>query len=177
MSTVVIPVEVLDLVRDGLRGQISLAGAHVASADEQPEGRSFPERYRDPLRCQDALRALLGEIGWSGSPSDIEIDSPSDLKVDLDKHGWALLEALQDQISDHADRLRDIDRDEDRDEQRRDLVMRDMNALSTLALIVLLRMQARVLRPAAGAARRWGSSPRRHSRSMPPPGVEPGSTA
>jgi hypothetical protein len=157
MSTVVIPAEVLDLVRDGLRSQISLAGQHVASADEQPQGRSRPDRYQDPLRCQDALRALLDEIGWRGSPSNLEIDPQSDLKVDLDTHGWALIEALQDQIGDHADRLRDIDRheqrDAERDEQRRDLLTRDMNALSNLALIVLLRTQARVLRPAAGAPR------------------------
>lgn len=141
----------------GCGARFPLTGQHVASADEQPEGRSRPERYQDPLRYQDALRALLEEIGWSGSPSNLEIDPPSDLKVDLDTHGWALIEALQDQIGDHADRLRDIDRHAQqgaaRDEQRRDLVTRDMNALSTLALTVLLRMQARVLRPAAGAPR------------------------
>jgi hypothetical protein len=138
---------VADLVRDGLRSQISLAGAHVASADEQPYARRHPERYQHPLRRQDALRALLEEIGWSGSPSDLEADPPSDLKIDLDTHAWALMEALQDQISDHADRLRDIDPDD----ERRDIVTCDMNALMSLAMIVVLKVQAGVLRP--GAAR------------------------
>jgi hypothetical protein len=144
MSTVVIGAEVLDLVRDGLRSQIALAAQDVASADEEPDGREHPERYQDPLRCSDALRALLGTIGWSGSPSD--------RKLDLDAHAWALLEALQDQLSDHAEQLRDTDPDDEQDDGRRDLVTRDMNALSTLALVVLLRMQAGVLRPGRG---RW----------------------
>lgn len=129
----------LDLVRDGLRSQIALAAQHISSADEQPDGRKHPERYRDPLRCSDALRALLEKIGWSGSPSD--------LKLDLDTHAWALLEALQDQLSDHADKLRDTDPDDEQDDERRDIVTRDMNALMSLAVIVLLRVQARLLRP------------------------------
>jgi hypothetical protein len=153
MSTVVIGAEVPDLVRDGLRSQISLAGQDLASADEQPYARRHPERYQHPLRHQDALRALLDEIGWNAPSNDPEIDPPSDLKVDLDTHAWALMQALQDQLSDHADKLRDIDRhtqrDTDRDERRREIVMLDMDALSTLALMVLLRMQAGVLRPAA----------------------------
>ncbi len=139
----------LDLLRDGLRSQIALAGQHVAGADEQPDGQRYPERYQDPLRCQDALRALLDEIGWSTPPSELEADLPSDLKVDLDTHGWALLEALQDQLSDHADKLRDIAGDDERDKEQRNIVMRDMNALSSLALIVLLRTQAGVLRAGA----------------------------
>jgi len=132
---------VLNLVRDGLRSQIALAAQHISGADEQLDAGRYPERYQDPLRCSDALRALLEKIGWSGSPSD--------LKIDLDTHAWALLEALQDQLSDHADKLRDSDpdkqsdddRDKQRDEERRAAITRDMNALSSLALIVLLRMQ------------------------------------
>jgi hypothetical protein len=139
MNTVVVPAEVLDLLRDGLRSQIALAGQHVASADEQPDGRRHPERYQDPLRCQDTLRALLDEIGWGGPPSD--------LKVDLDTHAWALLEALRDQVSCHADLLREIKPDD----ERLPIVTRDLNALTTLALVVLLRMQAWVL-GADGAA-------------------------
>jgi hypothetical protein len=137
----------LDLVRDGLRSQIALAGQHVSSADEQPDGRRHPELYQDPLHCQDALRALLEEIGWSGSRGELETDTPSDLKVDLNTHGWALIEALQDQLNEHADKLRDIAPDEQRDEEQRATITRDMSALRTLAVIVLLRMQAQMLRP------------------------------
>jgi hypothetical protein len=135
MNTVVIVAETTDLIRDGLRSQISLAGAHVASADEQPDGRTHTERYQDPLRCQDALRALLQEIGWNGSPGD--------QKIDLDTHAWALLEALGDQIIGHVDKLRDIASDD----ERRETVMRDMSALSALGVIVLLRTQSQLLRP------------------------------
>jgi len=129
----------LDLVRDGLRSQIALTAQHISSADEQPDGRRHPERFQDLLCCSDALRALLEEIGWSGSPSDP--------KIDLDKHAWALLEALQDQLIDHVDQLRDTDPDDEHDDERRDIVTHDMNALMSLAVVVLLRMQAGVLRP------------------------------
>jgi hypothetical protein len=142
MSTVVIPTEVLDLVRDGLRSQVALAAQDVASADEELDAGRYPERYQDPLRCFDASRALLEKIGWSTPPSDLKLDPPAHLKVDLDTHGWALLEALQDQLSDHADKLRDIPGDDEWDKEHRDIVTRDMNALMSLAMIVVLRLQA-----------------------------------
>jgi hypothetical protein len=128
--TILIPPELVDPVRDGLRSQLAVAAQQIASADEQPDAREHPERYRDPLRCMDALRALLQEIGWSAPPSDP--------RVDLRTHGWALIEALQDQVSVHADMLRDIDQDD----ERRAFIARDMNALTALALTVLLRAQA-----------------------------------
>jgi hypothetical protein len=136
MSTVVVPAEVVDLLRDGLRSQIAILAQWVTHADEREGGREHPERYQDPLRCQDAVRALLKEIG-SSTP-------PSDLKVDLQTHAWALLEGLQDQLSVHADMLRDSHLND----ERREILTRDMNTLSTLSLIVLLRAQALIiLRP------------------------------
>jgi hypothetical protein len=132
---------------DGLRGQVALAAQHISSADEELDGREHPESYRDPLRCQDALRAFLEQIGWSASPRDLEINEPTDLKVDLETHAWALLEALGDQINDHADKLRDIRGDDEWDKEHRDIVTRDMNALMSLAVVVLLRLQTGVLRP------------------------------
>ena len=147
----------LDLVRDGLRGQVALAAQYVASADEQLDAGRCPERYQDPLRCSDALRALFDEVGWSTHPSDPEIDPkidpkidpPSDLKVDLGTHAWALIEALGDQISDHTDKLRDNVGDDEWDKERRDILTREMSALSSLAVIVLLRIHAQLLRPTA----------------------------
>jgi hypothetical protein len=135
MSTVVIAAEVVDLVRDGLRSQISLTGQHLASADETPCERECPERYQEPLECLDALRTLLDEIGWSGSPSN--------LKIDLGTHAWALIQALQDQLSDYADKLRDLHPDD----ERREAIARKADQLTNLALIVLLRTQTQLLRP------------------------------
>lgn len=128
--TVLIPSELIDPVRDGLRSQLAIAAQQITGADEQIGAREHPERYQDPLRCMDALRALLQEIGWR--------EPPSDPHIDLLTHGWALTEALQDQISVHADMLRDIDRDD----ERQAASARDMHALTTLALTVLLRAQA-----------------------------------
>ena len=96
--------------------------------------RAHPERYQDALRYMDALRALLEQIGWSGPPSDPQ--------VDLRAHGWALVEALQDQVNVHADLLRDIAQDN----ERRSAIARDMTGLTSLALAVLLKVQAQILR-------------------------------
>jgi hypothetical protein len=136
-STVVIPAEVVDLLRDGLRSQIATVAQWITHANELEGGCDHPERYQDPLECLDALRALLEEIGWSTPPSDPQ--------VDLETHAWALLEALQDQISVHADMLRDCKLND----ERRGILTREMNPLSTLALTVLLRTQAHILRPTA----------------------------
>jgi hypothetical protein len=137
MSTVVIPVEVVDLLRDGLRGQIASAAQRITSAAGQLDAREHPEREQDPLRCIHALRTLMDEIGWSTPPSD--------LQVDLQTHAWALLEALQDQVSVHSNMLRESDQDD----ERREVLMREMRPLSTLALTVLLKTQAHILRPTA----------------------------
>jgi hypothetical protein len=138
MSTVVIPAEVIDLLRDGLRSQIASASQRIISATGQLDAREHPEREQDPLRCIYALNTLMDEIGWSTPPND--------LQVDLETHAWALLEALQDQVSVHANMLRESDRDH----ERREVLAREMNAVSTLALTVLLKTQARVLRPGPG---------------------------
>jgi hypothetical protein len=137
MSTVVLPAEVVDPLRDGLRSQIAILAQWITNAHEREGGREHPERYQDPLRCQDAVRALLDEIGWSTPPND--------LKVDLQTHAWALLEGLGDQLSVHADMLRDSHLND----ERRELLAREIDPLSTLALIVLLRAQAHLLRPTA----------------------------
>ncbi|HEV2945461.1 MAG TPA: hypothetical protein VGX26_10145 [Solirubrobacteraceae bacterium] len=133
-STVLIPAEIVDLLRDGLRSQIALGAHDLKSAEEQLDAREHPERYQDPLRCMDALRALLDEIGWS-TPA-------SDRQVDLTIHGAALIDALQDQLSVHANMARDITQDD----ERREAIARDVNELTVLSLTVLLRTQARMLR-------------------------------
>src|SRR5271155_405866 len=99
MSTVVIPAEVVDLLRDGLRAQIASAAQRIISAAGQLDAREHPEREQEPLRCIFALRTLMDEIGWSTPPND--------LRVDLQTHAWALLEALQDQLSIHANMIRE----------------------------------------------------------------------
>jgi hypothetical protein len=137
MSTVVIPAEVVELLRDGLRGKIASAAQRIINAAGQLDAREHPERYQDPLRCIYALNTLMEEIGWSTPPTD--------LQVDLQTHAWALIEALLDQVSVHANMIRESDQDD----ERREALMREMIPLSILALIVLLRTQARILRPTA----------------------------
>ena len=132
--TVLIPPELVDPVRDGLRSQLAVAAQHLTSADERIDARAHPERYQDALRYMDALRALLEQIGWSGPPNDP--------RVDLRTHGWALIEALEDQVDTHAEMLRDIAHDG----ERRAAIARDLAGLTSLALTVLLKVQAQTLR-------------------------------
>ena len=135
-TSILLQPEVIDALRDGLRGQLATSAQDLTRADELAGGRDDPKRYLEPLLCMDALRALLKELGWSGQPSN--------LRVDLQVHRYALLLALQDQIGVHTDLLRDSDRDD----QRHETATRGMNALTTLALIVLLGTQAQILCPA-----------------------------
>ena len=132
--TVLIPPELVDPVRDGLRSRLAVAAQDILSADEQVDSRAHLEHYRDALHSIDALRALLEEIGWS-TPS-------SNPWVDLQAHGWALIEALEDQVNTHADMLRDIAQDN----ERRAAIARDLTGLTSLALTVLLKVQAQTLR-------------------------------
>ena len=132
--TVLILSELVDSVRDGLRSRLAIAAQHIVSADEQANAREHPERYRDALRYMDASRALLEEIGWSAPTRDP--------RVDLQAHGWALIEALEDQVDVHADMLRDIAEGD----ERRVAMARKMAALTSLALTVLLKVQAQILR-------------------------------
>ena len=138
-ESVLIPAEVVDLLRDGLRSRLAIAARQIADADGQLGAREHPERYQDPLRRIDAVRALLEDLGWN--------DPPSDLRVDLQTHAWALIAALGGQVSVYADMLREVDRG---DEQHETLT-RDNQALEALALTVLLGTPAPALRSSGGS--------------------------
>ncbi len=132
--TVLIPSELADPLRDGLRSQLAVAAQQIAGADEQLDPRAHVADYQDALRYMDALRALLEELGWSAPPSA--------RRLDLQTHGWALIEALRDQISVCTDMLRDIAPDG----ERRAAIARTMAELTSLALTILLETQAQILR-------------------------------
>jgi hypothetical protein len=155
MSTVVIPAELVDLLRDGLRGRLAVAAQQIANADGRVDAREHPERYRDPLLRIDALRALLEEIGWDTPPGN--------LRIDLQTHGWALIESLGDEIDFYADTLREIDQDDEQHEA----ATRNMGALTALALTVMLRIQAQILRNAQPRRRRAPATPTPASCSAP----------
>jgi|HubBroStandDraft_4_1064222.scaffolds.fasta_scaffold86180_2 hypothetical protein len=136
-GTVHIPAAAVDLLRDGLRSQMAQSARRIADGDGQLDRREHPERDQELLRRIDALRALLDDIGWSTPPSD--------LNIDLQTHTWALLEALRDQVSVHANMLCDMDRDG----ERRAAIARSAGTLQALALTVLLGIHARMMCMAA----------------------------
>jgi hypothetical protein len=135
-SNILIHAEMIDSLRDGLRGRLATAAQELTYADELAGGSEHPERYLGPLRYIDALRALLDEIGWSGPASD--------LRIDLRTHDRALLLALDDQISGQADLLRDSVR---ADRQRESVAFK-MNGLLALAFVALMKTRMQI--PLAG---------------------------
>jgi hypothetical protein len=137
-DTIPIPVEAVNLLRDGLRSQIAIAAQQITDADGELGTREHPERYTDPLHRIDALRAVMDEIGWHKTkPQDY-------LQLDLQVHGWALTIALADEIGTHVDLLRD----NEQDAERYRAIRGSINTLTALALAVLLRTQAHILRAA-----------------------------
>jgi hypothetical protein len=89
MSTMlVVPPGVVGYVREGLYGMLepvcaSLAQARAVSAAGQRRGWQ-----REPLAWLDRVGALLDVVGRSAGESSDRV------MVDVDEHGWALLEAL-----------------------------------------------------------------------------------
>jgi len=96
-----------------------------------------PERYQDPLRYIYALNTLMEEIRLEHT-AEQPAGRPADARMGADRSAAG-------QVSVHANMLRDSHLND----ERREALMRDMKPLSTLALIVLLKTQARILRPTA----------------------------
>jgi hypothetical protein len=121
---------VAETVRDGLRSQISNFARQVADADGLTAYQGHPERYQVPLQHMDALRALMDEMGWSPSQEDVYID--------LGRHEWALIQALQDQVS----VLADILHEDPEESEFRAGISGQFQELVPLSLVVLLRSRA-----------------------------------
>jgi hypothetical protein len=129
VSGVVVPTALIDLIRDGLRGQISVAAAELVEA-EVLGGRGAPERYLRPLESIGLLRALLDEIGW---------DTPTaDRHIDLDIHGWALIQSLDDRVQVLIDRFAESDRHDSSDAQPRVALASEASELCKLALATMM---------------------------------------
>jgi hypothetical protein len=122
---------VAQLIRDGLRGQIATTSQWVTHAESLSGGREHPERFQAPLADQDALRALMEKLGWKKA-SDRGREY---IEIDLRAHLWALLEALQDQITSHIDQLRDCGDDTKREAK----LKAALTELTALSLTVLLK--------------------------------------
>jgi len=128
---------IAELVRDGLRSQISNFARQVADTDGLTANHGHPERYQVPLQRQDAPRALMEELGWSASEEDAYID--------LGRDEWALVQALQDQVAVLANVLHE------NPEESEFLagITGQFQELLPLSLLVLLRSRANDLMSAA----------------------------
>jgi len=122
---------VAQLIRDGLRGQIATTSQWVTHAESLSGGREHPERFQAPLADQDALRALMEKLGWKKAADR----GTEYIEIDLRAHFWALLEALQDQITTQTDQLRDSGGDTEREAKLKTA----LTELTALSLTVLLK--------------------------------------
>jgi hypothetical protein len=133
---------VAQLVRDGLRSQIATTSQWITEAEALSGGREHPKRFRDPLDDQDSLRALMDTLGWEKAS-----DGGSEyIEIDLFTHLWALLEALQDQVTAHINQLRDAEGNTERQTK----LTTALTELTALSLTVLLKTISR--RPAVDQA-------------------------
>jgi hypothetical protein len=92
MSTITIPGEVLQFVRDELYNQLGGFGEDIASESRVP-GSEIPG---DWLRCVarfDRTRALLDRIGWTTREPE------RDVTIELTMHRRALTDALGDELA------------------------------------------------------------------------------
>jgi hypothetical protein len=92
--TIVIPVELLPLLRDGLyfdlHGQLEEAGSLI-----EPRNRAdISAGVAGCLLRAEGVRALLDVVGWIDP-----IETPTDVEVDVRRHRDALLRALLTRIA------------------------------------------------------------------------------
>jgi hypothetical protein len=119
------------LVRDGLRSQIATTSQWIAEAQSLRGGGEHPKRFQAPLEDQDSLRALMDVLGWQ-EPDDSMAEG---IEIDLSTHGWALSEALQDQITTHTEQLRDTQIETERETE----ITTALTELTALSVSVLLK--------------------------------------
>ena len=128
---------VAQLIRDGLRGQIATSSQWVTYAESLSGGREHPERFQAPLAEQDSLRALMDVLGWQESA-----EAASEyFAIDLRTHSWALLEALQDQITSHTEQLRDTQIETGRKTE----ITTALTELTALSVTLLLKAESQRL--------------------------------
>ncbi len=128
---------IAETVRDGLRSQISNFARQVADTDGLTANHGHPERYQKPLQRQDALRAVMDDIGWDASEEDVYID--------LNRHEWALVQALQDQVA----VLADVVHENPEESEFIAGISGQLKELLPLSVLVLLRSRANDLMSAA----------------------------
>lgn len=89
MSTILIPAELVPLLRTALMSEIGNPADAISEASMAPKRTRHPERFMRPLRELDEYRAALDAVGWS----DPEQEQP--VQLDLDQYRDAIGEALR----------------------------------------------------------------------------------
>ena len=88
MHTIIVPAQLVGVLREGLHSEIGNAAEAIAQAADQADRERRPEAYREPFGHLDRTRALLDLIDRSTPHPAIAV------RVDLCEHREAVLGAL-----------------------------------------------------------------------------------
>jgi 16S rRNA C967 or C1407 C5-methylase (RsmB/RsmF family) len=104
-NTLIVPAEILDLLRSGLHIELGDVAEAISEATDGRERQAHPEWFAELFDRFDAIRALQQVAGWSTSDPDQEVE------VDLDAHRDELLAALTSQLCVEQNIKQELDRE------------------------------------------------------------------
>ncbi len=89
MSTsLTIPAEVVVHLRCGLHSDIGPVASDIDEVSTRADRETRPGLYDESLGQLDVIRELLDMVGWTTA------ESPTSVEIDLDRHGPAIVSAL-----------------------------------------------------------------------------------
>jgi hypothetical protein len=99
-TTMTIPAEIVGHLRCGLHSDIGPVAFEIDGVSTKADRETGPGLYDESLGRLDAIRQLLDIVGWTIAEPPVSVD------VDLDRHGSAIVSALNGLLTiarDHMD--------------------------------------------------------------------------
>ncbi len=97
-----VPDYITEDLREGACGELQRASEGLREVTQTPGHLTHPEWYQEHLIRFDDTRALLNEIGW------VNCIPPTEVNIDLAKHGPTLLASLRGVLADAEDATGDV---------------------------------------------------------------------
>jgi hypothetical protein len=149
-NMLVVPAGMLGELRCGLHNVLGQAAEDVSEVTVRQARERHPEWHDEPLQHLDRARALLDLIGWA------ESGPPAAVRVDLGKHRWALLGALEIALLAGSDEVQEAEKVDAERAQRGQAPKRDATLVRVLAVrefILTVEDQVRALGAQGGPSR------------------------
>jgi hypothetical protein len=126
-NTLVVPAEMVDLLRSGLHIELGDVSQAISEATDRSERQAHPEWFRELFDRFDAIRALLLLAGWKTQEPD------QNLEVDFDAYRDELLAAITSQLRVEQNVKQELDREH---------AARDARNAATARVLALYRFLA-----------------------------------